>query len=186
MLLVDADEQHSAADFAEQREALHPNRVQFTCVRLAGASVRPEIRKLSPKYSDIIVDTGGRDTTSQRAALTVADMLLLPFAPGSFDLWTVRQVSTLITEMRAASDFEAVAFLNRAEHRGADNAEALALLREEQTFQTLDEVIGVRKAFKTAAGEGLSVAEIRPGDPKAKVELDALYRRLYAVEMTAA
>ncbi|WP_460972958.1 hypothetical protein [Spirosoma migulaei] len=33
------------------------------------------------KYDHIVIDTGGRDTTSQRAALSVADVAMIPFAP---------------------------------------------------------------------------------------------------------
>jgi chromosome partitioning protein len=155
VLLVDADEQGSAAEFSEQRSVLHPDRPTFTCVRLVGASVRSELRRLAPRYQDVIIDTGGRDTTSQRAALTVADVMLIPFPPGSFDLWTVRQVSKLIEEMHAAHDFDALAVLNRGEPRGSDNQDALGLLRDATAFRTLDASLGSRKAFKTAAGEGL-------------------------------
>ncbi len=180
VLLVDADEQGSAAEFSEQRSALHPDHPTFTCVRLAGASVRSELRRLAPRYQDVIIDTGGRDTTSQRAALTVADVMLIPFPPGSFDLWTVRQVSKLIEEMRAAHDFHALAVLNRGEPRGSDNQDALGLLRDATAFRTLDASLGSRKAFKTAAGEGLGVVELRPGDPKANREIEDLYQAVYA------
>ena len=180
VLLVDADEQGSAAEFSEQRSALHPDRPTFTCVRLAGTSVRSELRRLAPRYQDVIIDTGGRDTTSQRAALTVADVILIPFPPGSFDLWTVRQVSKLIEEMHAAHDFDALAVLNRGEPRGSDNQDALGLLRDATAFRTLDASLGSRKAFKTAAGEGLGVVELRPGDPKANREIEDLYQAVYA------
>ena len=40
------------------------------------------------KYDHIIIDVGGRDTGSLRAALTVADAILIPFQPRSVDLWT--------------------------------------------------------------------------------------------------
>jgi chromosome partitioning protein len=180
VLLVDADEQGSAAEFSEQRSVLHPDRPTFTCVRLAGASVRSELRRLAPRYQDVIIDTGGRDTTSQRAALTVADVMLIPFPPGSFDLWTVRQVSKLIEEMHAAHDFDALAVLNRGEPRGSDNQDALGLLRDATAFRTLDASLGSRKAFKTAAGEGLGVVELRPGDPKANREIEDLYQAVYA------
>lgn len=39
---------------------------------------------LSPKYEDVIIDAGGRDTTSQRAALIISDVALIPFNPRSF------------------------------------------------------------------------------------------------------
>ena len=43
------------------------------CTKLTGKAVRTEILELAPKYDHTIVDTGGRDTTSQRAALAVSN-----------------------------------------------------------------------------------------------------------------
>jgi chromosome partitioning protein len=186
VLLVDADEQASAADFADQRSALYPHLSAPTCVRLIGKAVRSELQRLATKYEDVIIDTGGRDTTSQRAALSVADCLALPFAPGSFDLWTVRAVTVLIDEMRTIRPFEAFAFLNRAEPRGSDNTAALDLLRESGSFHTLDTTLGTRKAFKSAAGEGLSVIELRPGDPKASAELSRLHDAIFGTVVSSA
>ena len=65
--------------------------------------MRTEVLRLAPKYQDIIIDTGGRDTTSQRAALSVADVLLVPFVPRSFDLWTLEKVAELVEEMKTAN-----------------------------------------------------------------------------------
>ena len=66
-------------------------------------AVRTETLRLADKYQDIIIDTGGRDTTSQRAALTVSDILLAPFQPSSFDLWSLEQTELLYTEMQPAN-----------------------------------------------------------------------------------
>jgi len=64
----------------------------------------------------VIIDTGGRDTTSQRAALSVSDVLLIPFAPRSFDIWTVHKVADLVEEMRTVNPkLKALAFLNRTD-----------------------------------------------------------------------
>jgi chromosome partitioning protein len=54
--------------------------------------VRTETQWLAGKYDDVIIDTGGRDTASRRAALTVAEVLLVPCLPRSFDIWTLEKV----------------------------------------------------------------------------------------------
>jgi hypothetical protein len=56
------------------------------------------VGSLVPKYDDIIIDVGGRDTGSLRAALTVADLVLVPVQPRSFDVWALDQVATLVME----------------------------------------------------------------------------------------
>jgi chromosome partitioning protein len=78
VLLVDADEQESAYDFTMLRKEYHPDAKTYTCIKLTGKAVRSEILQLKSKYDHIIIDTGGRETTSQRAALSVSNILLVP------------------------------------------------------------------------------------------------------------
>ena len=99
VLLVDADEQRSASDWAEHRESMGIA-TPWTTVSLLGAAVRTQVLKLSKDYDDVVIDTGGRDTTSQRSALTIADIFLAPFQPRSLDVWTIGEVSSLLSEIR--------------------------------------------------------------------------------------
>ena len=62
--------------------------------------MRMETLRLADKYQEVIIDTGGRGTTSQRAALSVSAALLAPFQPSSFDLWALEQTTQLFTEMQ--------------------------------------------------------------------------------------
>src|SRR3954449_7325076 len=125
VLLVDADDQETATDFTQLRNEKLEGKAGYTSIKLTGPAVRSQVQRLAAKYDDIIIDTGGRDTTSQRAALTIADVLLVPFVPRSFDVWTLEKVAALITEMGAANPgLCAHAFLNRTDPRGQDNDEA--------------------------------------------------------------
>ena len=179
VLLVDADEQSTATDFTLLRNQRLAAGAGYTSIVLAGAAVRTETQRLAAKYDDIIVDTGGRDTTSQRAALTVSDVLLAPFVPRSFDVWTVGNVAGLVAEIRAVNpQLAAFVFLNRADPRGADNADAEAFLSESPELVLLPTRLGTRKAFGNAATQGLAVTELRPPDRKANGEMLALHERL--------
>ena len=186
VLLVDADDQETASDFTMLRNERQDNGAEFTSIKLTGPAVRTEIKRLAHKYKDIIIDTGGRDTTSQRAALTVSDILLVPFVPRSFDVWTLEKVSQLVAEMRAANpDLMAYAFINRADPRGQDNAEAEDAIRDTDELVLIKTPIGARKAFGNAAAHGLCVAEGKPQDPKATAEFMILYRHLYNIKETS-
>ena len=122
VLLIDADDQETATDFTALRNERTGGNAGYTGIKLAGPAVRPQTLRLAEKYEDIIIDTGGRDTTSQRAALSVADLVLIPFVPRSFDVWTLENVASLVEEMQPAnSKLKAFAFLNRADPRGQDN-----------------------------------------------------------------
>jgi chromosome partitioning protein len=186
VLLVDADDQGTATDFMRQRFERFPEDAGLVSIQLAGAAVRTETLKLKRKYSDIIIDTGGRDTTSQRAALAVCDLLLVPFVPRSFDVWTFEKVGELVREMRAAHWFDAAVFLNRADPRGQDNNDAAALLREDSTFRFLELQLGSRKAFPNASASGLAVTELQPEDEKASSELRALHAQVFGWSTKAA
>ena len=85
--------------------------------------------KLEESYKDIIVDVGGRDTTSQRSALAVADIFIVPFKPRAYDIWTISQVSSLVSEVKAVNRHLIVlAVLTQADASGKDNEEALNIL----------------------------------------------------------
>ena len=70
----------------------------YTCTKLNGSAVRTDGKRLAEKYDDVIIDAGGRDTASQRAALVIADVVLtksggiLPLAKGKW-----RSISPVFT-----------------------------------------------------------------------------------------
>jgi len=180
VLLVDADDQETATDFTNLRKEQREEFPGYTCIKLTGGAVRTELLRLAPKYQDIIIDTGGRDTASQRAALSVAHVLIVPFVPRSFDLWTLDKLTELVTEMRQANPgLRACTFINRADPRGADNNDTGEALRENDALQFLDVPIGTRKAFGNAASAGLAVTELKPDDPKASEEITRLFRYIF-------
>ena len=183
VLLVDADDQETSTDFTMLRNERTEGGAGYTSIKLTGAAVRTETLRLADKYQDIVIDTGGRDTTSQRAALSVASMLLVPFVPRSFDVWTLEKVSTLVGEMRTANPgLRACAFINRADPRGQDNAEAAEVLKDAEELEFADTPLGARKAFSNAAAQGLAVTELRPQDAKATEEFMILYRYVFDIE----
>ena len=118
-------------------------------------------------------------TGSLRAALTVADTLLVPVQPRSFDLWAVEQLAELVKEARAVHDFRAVMILNGADSTGRDNEEAAEVLRETTEIELLPTTIGRRKAFPNAAAHGRSILEQSPKDAKAIEELTAVLAAVF-------
>ncbi len=186
VLLIDADDQETASDFTvfrNERGIAGPN---YTSIKLTGAAVRTQTLRLIDKYGDIVIDTGGRDTSSQRAALSISDVLLVPFVPRSFDIWTLEKVGALIEEMRPANTkLKAFTFLNRADPRGQDNDDAAQVLKETEGLEYANIALGSRKAFSNAAAQGLAVTELRPGDPKAIDEVLMLYRYVFNITETS-
>lgn len=186
VLLVDGDDQETASDFTAWREQTL-GKTGYTLVNMTGANLRKQVEAMKSKYDHIIIDTGGRDTTSQRAALTVADISMIPFAPRSFDLWTINKVITLIDEIQAVrpESLKVYAFLSRADIRSADNREVAEALASFPQLTYLPFPISNRKAFSNAAGIGLAVFEAEQPDLKAIAEIENLFNHvLYGNHVT--
>src|SRR3546814_12358746 len=86
LLLVDGDEQGTALTFTELR-AERLGQAGYTALALTGAPLRSQVRHLPAKYDVLIIDMGGRDNGSSRAAPTVAATLLVPVPTRSLHVW---------------------------------------------------------------------------------------------------
>lgn len=64
VLLVDADDQETATDFSAWRNERTEGHTGYTSVQLSGQAARQELQKLAGKFEDVVIDTGGRDTTA--------------------------------------------------------------------------------------------------------------------------
>lgn len=178
VLLVDGDEQGTASEFTELRTSL-VGEAGYTAIRLVDKALRTEVIKLQDKYDDIIIDVGGRNTGSLRAAMAVADAIIIPVEPRSFAIWPISQVAELLNEIRGAKDIRAFSILNSADSQGRDNDEAAEYLREFDGIEFLSNMIVRRKAFPNAAAHGKSVLEYFPRDEKAIKELQELIKTIY-------
>jgi chromosome partitioning protein len=183
VLLVDADEQGTASDFTAVRtDTLAEQGAGYTSIKLHGGAVRTEVLKLASKYDDVVIDVGGRDTAGQRAALSIATVYVIPFLPGSFDVWTLDSVAELVEEARPFNpELKALCLINRADSQGKDNVEAATIAQETAGLNYLDAPLGNRKAFRSAAAQGLAVTEVRPTDAKAVKEMKQLYKHLFDI-----
>jgi chromosome partitioning protein len=180
VLLVDGDEQRTAMTFTDLRVE-EMGQAGYTAVSLIGASIRSQVRQLHAKYDDVIIDVGGRDNGSLRAALTLAGAVLIPVQPRSVDIWALDQMVDLVKEAREINGtLRAVVVLNQADPAGKENGEALELIRQIPDLELLDITIGRRKAFSNATGTGRAVTEYPQKDPKAIEELRQLMDALYA------
>lgn len=184
VLLVDADPQGSAAEFTKIRddEGISP---AITCVSITGRAVSSEIRKLSPRYQDIVVDVGGRDSAGLRAGLVVANVLVIPFLAGQYDIWGVEAMDELLENALAVNpDMRVVAVLNKR-----DSNPRVSLVQEAtECFSDMKNIvlspvqIGYRVIYRRSAAEGKAINELDRRDQKAEVEMAALYEEVFGHE----
>jgi chromosome partitioning protein len=177
VLLVDADDQESSTDFTAFRNQALQGVLDYTAVKITGSDLNGQVKRIAEKYDDVIIDVGGRDTVSQRSALTVSQIALFPFAARSFDIWTLNKVNALLNEILPFNpNLLPLTFINKADSRGNHKDDAAELLMSSERLVFLDTPLGNRIAFGNAAAEGLGIIELKPVDEKAVSEFTTLYK----------
>jgi chromosome partitioning protein len=102
--LIDGDRQGTAQTAITIR-AENGKQPAISCAHYPdGSTLRAQVIQTGPKFQDIIIDAGGRDSTALRAALILSDVLVIPFAPRSLDVWALADIDNLIQEARAVRD----------------------------------------------------------------------------------
>jgi len=181
VLLIDGDEQKTLSYWYQSR-AESIDVLGLDQRQLVGAKLRTELPALAAQYDDVVIDVAGRDSTTQRAALTIADVYLVPFVPRPPDLWTFNLVRELIEKAKEVNPgLRAYLFLTRTDHQSLksdSNWLASDTLNAIKNAQRLNANLGNRVAFANAFNGGLSVLESKPIDSKARAEVVALFTEL--------
>lgn len=179
VLFVDGDNQASAYGALTLRGDAGLQPIAAACYP-DGKIMRQQVQLQLDNYDRIIIDAGGKDSTSLRAALMLSDVVLIPCQPSSFDIWGTGDMVELIRQANEQRDgLACYAFLSVADTipNSRDNADSLAQLREFPELTVLEAQLCNRKAYPRAASFGMSVFETMPAherDSKAMAELSAL------------
>lgn len=180
--LVDGDHQQTSLSAVTIRQETGRPMIAASAYE-KGADLRTQVLLQQGGYDHVIIDAGGRDTGALRGALTVSDVVLIPFLPRSFDVWAFDNMATLLDEARSVRDIRALAFLNKADAQGADNEDAQEAIAAYPGIELLPVTVRERKAFANASGMGLHIGEYkhpkRGPDERAIFEMRALQRRLF-------
>lgn len=185
VLLVNADRQSSSSRAIGRRDAAGLTPSVTLVAYPDGDQLRTQVLRQAGKYDDIIIDVGGRDSSALRHAMMIADVMLVPIAPGDFELDALEdELVPLINEIQASrgdNPLPIYAFLNMAEANkfSSDNLDTRRSIESFSELQLLDFNIVKRKAIATASSNGLSVREMKRKDFKAVKEIDALMAALF-------
>lgn len=132
-----------------------------------GATLRTQVKLQAANFDYVVIDAGGRDSSALRAALTVSEVVFIPFLPRSFDIWALDDMDKLLEETRAMHDIRALAFLNMADPSGTDNQEAKEAVAQFPSMELLPVQLKRLKPFAYASGSGQHITEYKPRHPAA-------------------
>lgn len=175
VLLVDADPQQSSLDWQRDRPDEAPH---VSVIGLPFANLNKEINRLKTKYELIIVDGGGRITANARAAVAVADFIIVPtlaskpdaLSTHSFFVDVIEEVSAMKGKISGAILFTMVKSGTVFNISGQEQI-------KEFGFPVFDTLIYNRITYQEAISEGKSVFEFSPNS-KAAQEIGSLFNEL--------
>lgn len=187
VLLVDADPQGTSRTWADV--AAEAGRTCPAVVSMGPGLHRPDqLPALAQAFEYTVIDCPPRHGDIQRAALMVADLVIVPCGPSSVDAWALGGTIDLIEEARVVRPQVRVSLLiTRKVARTSLGSGARDILAASK-LPVLDTELGYRVAFQEAPAAGMGVTTYAPGTPAA-AEAQGLVdevERLLAEEMTHA
>ena len=178
VLLIDADPQGSALDWAASRKA-DP---LFQVVGLPKANLHKEVPAHADNYDHIVIDGPPRVNELARSAILAADQILIPVQPSPYDVWGANEIVALIREAKTFKEGIRSSFvINRKIVNtaiGRDVNEALAT----HELPVFEASICQRVAFAETAATGSTVIELDPNSLASK-EITALANEILRQEM---
>lgn len=164
VLLVDADPQGSARDWAAARSDKPP----FSVIGLDRPTLHRDLPPLAKDYDHVVIDEPPRVSELARSAIIASDLVVVPIQPSPYDVWAADEVIKLIREASVFKEnLKSVFVINRRIVNtaiGRDVGDALA----EYLIPVLKTVISQRVSFAESAAAGGTVLDTDPNGAAAK------------------
>lgn len=189
--LFDIDPQKTSTLWASRRDEddIQPRiqssqKILDNRVTNAGIVIRNEIKALIPRYEDIIIDAGGANNEVLRAAMTLADVLVLPLMPSAFDTWTLGTLNNLVAEAKQTNpNLIAKVLFNKVaaqpQTAKSELEESNEILSDFENIAKFKTSMVYRVSIRRSQSKGLSVVEYKPNDEKAIEEILSLYEEIF-------
>ena len=176
VLLIDADPQGSALDWAQERASQGLPRL-FSVIGLARDTLHHEAPELARGVDHVVIDGPPRVAGLLRSALLAADLVLMPVQPSPLDGWASAEMLALLDQARIFKPAIAARFvLNRYPARtliGRATADSLAA----HDPPLLPAHVGQRVIFADALRTGRLASEM-DADSIAAREISALAQQV--------
>jgi chromosome partitioning protein len=181
VMLVDADPQANATNWAARRDAREEDLPAVHCAQKTG-DVRRAVEDFKKRYGYVVVDTGGRNSEELRSAMLVADVFCCPMRASQPDLETLPKVAHLLkTSMTYNTHLQVRSLLSMAPSNPfmkSEIAMAQEFLGEYAELMPVSKaVVRDRKVYRDASIDGLGVVEM--DNAQAKLEIEELGQEIF-------
>ena len=174
-VVIDADPQGSAALWAKSGD---PSRFPAD-VLSAAENMNGIINSLREQHDFIVVDCPpATDSKHTEAVLIDAECLLIPVLPSPMDLWATARVEEMVERAQLRNPkLQARLVVNQIEPRSAMSRE-VGIALGELKVPALNQGLGRRAAYRTAALDGASVYELGGRGRVAKEEVESIIEQI--------
>jgi chromosome partitioning protein len=158
VLLIDADPQGSARDWAAAR----PSEPLFPVIGLDRPVLHREIPAIARDYEHVIVDGPPRVSDLARSGIMASDLVLIPITPSPYDVWAAQEIVRLVQEAAAFKErLQSVFTINRKIVNTAIGRDVIEALIQ-YPIATLAAQVSQRVSFADSAAAGSTVLEAEP------------------------
>lgn len=181
VLVVDGDvKQRTLTTWAEV--AVEKGKPVPTVVTMGATMLQPDqLPRLAPGFDVVIVDTPARLGDVQRAALMVADIVVLPCGPSAHDCWALSESLELVQQAQIMRpQIHATVLLTRKVTGTVIGREAREVLAS-TGLPVLETELGYRTDYQYASAAGLGGSTYKRGSAAA-AETIALTDELSAIK----
>jgi len=182
VLMVDCDPQRTTSDWIQARNN-DPSLPAINCIQLYG-KIRNDLLSLAQHYDYVVIDCGGQDNLALRAAMSVADHVVIPLRPKRRDLKTVPHMEDMLSTCKMVNPKMIASFVI-AQCPSLPNQVKRILEAKDvcRSFgiNVLDAITYNRNVYDDSEEQGLSVIEIDP-EGKAAIEMISIAEELMAIK----
>jgi chromosome partitioning protein len=176
VLLVDADPQGSARDWAAARE----NEPAFSVIGLDRPTLHRDLPAIASNYDHVVIDGPPRVTDLARSVIIAADLVVIPVQPSPYDVWAASDVVGLIKEASVFKEnLKSVFVINRKIVNSAIGRDVVDALSSYE-IPVLKSSVCQRIVFAESAATGMTVLETNALSSAAK-EIKALVDELMEI-----
>ena len=178
VLMVDCDPQRTTSDWIQTRNT-DPHLSSINCIQLYG-KIRNDLLSLNQHYDYVIVDCGGQDNLALRAAMSVADHVVIPLRPKRRDLKTVPHMEDMLSTCKMVNPKMLASFIITQCPSLPSQAKRILEAKEVCSsfgINVLQAVTYNRNVYDDSEERGSSVLEIDP-EGKAAAEMIAIAEEL--------
>lgn len=176
VLLVDADPQGSARDWAAARE----DEPAFSVIGLDRPTLHRDLPAIASNYDHVVIDGPPRVTDLARSVIIAADLVVIPVQPSPYDVWAASDVVGLIKEASVFKEnLKSVFVINRKIVNSAIGRDVVDALSSYE-IPVLKSAVCQRIVFAESAATGMTVLETNVKSSAAK-EIKALVDELMEI-----